>query len=228
MPRIARPHASLLRGRPALSTFALVLAAVLAVSPASGQAPPATPAPSPRASEAARPAPTPQRRPHGTRVTVDPAKLTVDDGDTAVIRWTASDAETVRFLGIDTPETRHPQHDLPYAQPFGPEARAFGQGAFAAAERIELLRSATLDPFRRTLGYFFINGKSYSVMVVRARLAEESVTRFGDNGLPAEAAEVMAAAKQAGPLPFESPGDFRRRMREVSRWMKAQGMTAEE
>jgi endonuclease YncB( thermonuclease family) len=181
-----------------------------------------------RPSEPSRPPARPQPRPHGTKVTVDPAKVTVDDGDTAVIQWSASDAETVRFLGIDTPETRHPQHELPYAQPFGPEARAFGQGAFAAADRIELLRAATLDPFRRSLGYFFLNGRNYSVLVVRARLAEESVTRYGDNGLKAEAAEVTAAAKEAGPLPFESPADFRRRMRDVSRWMRSKGLAAEE
>lgn len=169
-----------------------------------------------------------QPRAHEGRVEVDPSKVDVDDGDTAVIHWSAADAETVRFLGIDTPETRHVPHDLPYAQPFGPEARAFGQGAFAAASKVELLRAATLDPYGRSLGYFFLNGKNYSVLVVSARLAEESVTRYGDNGLAKEAAETTAAAKAAGPLPFESPGDFRRRMREVSRWMKSNGLSAEQ
>ncbi|HYM80337.1 MAG TPA: thermonuclease family protein [Candidatus Limnocylindria bacterium] len=170
----------------------------------------------------------PQPRPHGSKVTVAPEQVEVDDGDTAVIRWSASDAETVRFLGIDTPETRHVPHDLPYAQPFGPEARAFGQGAFAAATRIELLRSSSLDPYRRTLAYFFLNGKNYSVLVVEARLAEESISRYGDNGLKQEAADVLAAAKRTGPLPFESPSDYRKRMRDVSRWMKDRGMSPEQ
>ena len=170
----------------------------------------------------------PQTRPSGTRIAVEPAKVRVDDGDTAVIQWGAADAETVRFLGIDTPETRHPQHDLPYAQAFGPEARAFAYGAFATATKVELIRSPTIDPYGRTLGYFFLNDKNYSVLVVAARLAEESVTRYGDNGLPAEAAAVQAAAKAAGPLPFESPGDFRRRMRDVSKWMNAKGVSAEQ
>lgn len=170
----------------------------------------------------------PQTRPSGTRIAVEPSKVRVDDGDTAVIQWGVADAETVRFLGIDTPETRHPQHDLPYAQAFGPEARAFAYGAFATAAKIELIRSPTIDPYGRTLGYFFLNDKNYSVLVVSARLAEESVTRYGDNGLPAEAAAVQAAAKAAGPLPFESPGDFRRRMRDVSKWMNSKGMSADE
>jgi endonuclease YncB( thermonuclease family) len=196
----------------------LIATAVLLALLASRALPAQPPAPVPR------PSPSPQPRPHGARVNVDPARVQVDDGDTVQIRWTASDAEQVRILGIDTPETRHVEHDLPYDQPFGREAEAFARGAFAAAERIELRRSSTLDPFGRTLGYVWIDGRNYSVMVVTARLAEESVTRYGDNGLPQEAAEVLAAAKNAGPLPFESPGAFRARMREVSRWMKDRGI----
>jgi endonuclease YncB( thermonuclease family) len=177
----------------------------------------------PAAARQPRPAPTPQQRPHGSRVAVDPAAVTVDDGDTAVIAWGSGNSEIVRILGIDCPETRHPEHDLPYGQPFGEEARAFARGAFAAATKIELLRAATVDPYGRTLGYFFLDGLNYSVLVVRARLAEESVSRYGDNGLPKEAAAVVEAAKSAGPLPFESPGAFRARMRDVARWMKSKG-----
>jgi endonuclease YncB( thermonuclease family) len=162
------------------------------------------------------------------RVPVDPARVQVDDGDTVVIRWSRDDLETVRILGIDAPETRHLEHDLPYAQDFGPEARAFARGAFAAANRVELLRSRTVDQYGRTLGYLFLNGRSYSVLVVEARLAAESVTFYGDNGLPQEAAEVLAAAKSAGPLPFEPPHAFRARMRDVSRWMKERGLEAEQ
>jgi micrococcal nuclease len=166
---------------------------------------------------------TPQPRPHGTRVPVAPALMKVDDGDTVLVRWSASDVETVRILGIDAPETRHLEHNLPYAQPFGEEARAFALGAFAAAGRVELLRAATLDPFGRTLGYLFVNGANYSTLIVEARLAAESISQFGDNGFPAEAAEVMAAAKEQGPLPFEPPHVYRARMRELSTWLKARG-----
>ena len=178
----------------------------------------AGPPPSPR------PSPSPQPRPHQARVVVDPSLVRVDDGDTVAIRWSASDVEQVRLLGIDTPETRHVEHEIPYDQPFGREAEAFARGAFASADRIELRRASTLDPFGRTLGYLWIDGRNYSVMVIAARLAEESVTRYGDNGLPQEAADVLAAAKEAGPLPFEPPGAFRARMREVSRWLKDRGL----
>lgn len=180
--------------------------------------------PRPAAPREPRPSPSPQPRPHGRRVPVDPAKLVVDDGDSVLIRWGKDDSELVRILGIDTPETRHLEHDLPYAQSFGAEAEAFAKGAFAVAREVELLRASALDPFGRSLGYLFLDGKNYSVLVLRARLAEESVRRYGDNGFPAEAAEVLAAAKETGPLPFESPGDFRNRMRDVSRWMKEKGI----
>jgi micrococcal nuclease len=167
--------------------------------------------------------PKPQVRPHGIRVAVPAMLLQIDDGDTVAIRWTDKDEEIVRILGIDAPETRHVEHNLPYAQPFGDEARAFARGAFASASRIELLRAAIVDPFGRTLGYLFIDGRLYSTMIVRARLAAESITQFGDNGFPKEAAEVLEAAKAQGPLPFEPPHVFRARMRELSNWLKTRG-----
>ena len=191
------------------------LAAALALTASALAAPPP---PSPR------PSPSPQPRPHHARVSVDPALVRVDDGDTVAIRWSATDVEQVRILGIDTPETRHVEHEIPYDQAFGREAEAFARGAFASADRVELRRTSTLDPFGRTLGYLWIDGRNYSVMVIEARLAEESVSRYGDNGLPQEAADVLAAAKRAGPLPFEPPGAFRARMRDVSRWMKERGL----
>jgi endonuclease YncB( thermonuclease family) len=177
----------------------------------------------PREDSTARAERRPQPRPHGQRVAVDPAHVRVDDGDTVDIDWGGKDHEIIRVLGIDTPETAHPAHDLPYEQAFGDEARGFASGAFAAARKVELLRSDTLDPYGRTLGYLFVNGVNYSVLVVRARLAAETVSHYGDNGFPKEAAEVLAAAKAAGPVPFEAPYLFRQRMHDVSRWMKDTG-----
>lgn len=208
-------------------TLALVAALVsLRASTAVAQAP----GPRPTATGAAepRPKPSPQPRPHSMRVPVDPSRIEVDDGDTIVIGWSKDDHEIVRILGIDTPETRHLEHNLPYAQSFGPEARGFAQGAFAAATQVELLRASTVDPYGRSLGYLFLNGRNYSVLVVRARFSAETVTFYGDNGLPTEAAEVLAAAKTAGPVPFEPPHVFRGRMRDVSKWMKEKGLEAEQ
>jgi micrococcal nuclease len=171
------------------------------------------------------PAAKPQPRLHGQRVKIDPAAITVEDGDGVIIRWGDKDDEIVRILGIDTPEVRRLEHNLPYDQPFGLEARAFGQGAFAVAGDVELLRSSTLDPYGRTLAYLFINGRNYSVLVIKAKFSAETVSYYGDNGLPKEAAEVMAAAKEVGstPLPFEPPHQYRARMRAVTTALKQSG-----
>ena len=166
----------------------------------------------------------PQPRPHSARVAVDLKQLQIDDGDTLQIAWGPNEIEEVRILGIDCPETRHVQHDIPYSQIFGEEARAFARGTFAAATKVELVRAAMLDPYDRTLGYMFVNDRNYSVLVLEARLAEESITAFGDNGFPQEAAVVLATAKGAGPLPFEPPYQYRNRMRRVSEWMKGKGI----
>jgi micrococcal nuclease len=170
-----------------------------------------------------RPAAKAQPRPHGQRVRVDPAAVTVEDGDGVLIRWGEKDTEIIRILGIDTPEVRRLEHNLPYDQPFGPEARAFAQGAFAAATEIELLRSPTLDPYDRTLAYLFINGRNFSVLTIKAGYSGETVSHYGDNGLPRESAEVLAAAKAAAPLSFEPPHLYRSRMRTLTNWLKENG-----
>jgi micrococcal nuclease len=165
----------------------------------------------------------PQPRTSSAKVKVDPATITVDDGDSVVIKWPSGDDEIVRILGIDSPEVRHVEHNIPFDQEHGPEARAFARGAFSVAGDVQILRCTTLDPYGRSLAYLFLDGKNYSVLIIKARLSSESVTIYGDNGLPAIAAEVVAAAKEAGPPPFEPPGAFRARMRTQTEWMKKNG-----
>jgi endonuclease YncB( thermonuclease family) len=182
----------------------------------SGASAAAKPSPAPGA-PATRPEPKPQPRPHGQRVPVALASLWVDDGDTFTIVWAAGDTERVRILGIDTPEIKHPTFGMPEDQPWGREARCYALGALAFADRVELLRADQLDPYGRTLGYFFLDQRDYSVEIVKAHLAEETVSHYGDNGFPEEAKAVQAAAAVAGKTPFESPYLFRRRARDAVR-----------
>lgn len=162
-----------------------------------------------------------QTRPAGAKVPVPAEQIQTDDGDTVTIDWGNGDREVVRILGIDTPETAHPEHNIPFEQPFGAEARGFCAGAFATARSVELLRAAMKDPYGRTLGYLFVDGKNYSEAVLLAGLAVESVSRYGDNGFPEEAKLMLAAAAKAGPVPFEDPHEYRARMRRVSDAAKA-------
>jgi len=151
-----------------------------------------------------------QRRRHGMRVAVDPRLIRMEDGDTFVIRWERSSRERVRILGIDTPELRNVERGLLVDQPSGRAALDFARRAFAEAGGVEIMRAATLDSYGRTLAYAYLDGSNYSVMAIEAHLAEETISRFGDNGFPGEAAAVRAAAVRAGPPPFMSPSRWRR------------------
>jgi endonuclease YncB( thermonuclease family) len=157
----------------------------------------------------------PQTRPHGQHVVVPVESIEVDDGDTFTIAWATGDKEIVRILGIDTPEIAHPQLGMPQDQEWGREARTYALGALAFADLVELARADILDPYGRTLGFFYIDNRNYSVAVIAAHLAEETVTHYGDNGFPEDAKAVQAAAAIAGKPPFESPYLFRRKAREA-------------
>ena len=61
-----------------------------------------------------------------------------------------------------------------------------------------------------------MDGRNYSVEGVKAHLAYETVSHYGDNGFPEESKAVLSAAETAGKPPFEPPFEFRRRMREAS------------
>jgi len=165
-----------------------------------------------------------KQKPAPERVVVPKDLIIFDDGDSIGIAWPGKPVEHVRILGIDTPEVLHLDHDIPYPQPFGPEAAAFIEGCIAQARKIELLRCGQKDPYGRTLGYVFLDGRNYSPMVIAARLAVESVTHYGDNGLPEEARACLEAARKAGPVAFEAPHLYRARMRKVAAWMKKQGI----
>ena len=167
-----------------------------------------------------------QPRPRLKKVTIDPALIHVGDGDTVTIRWGEDDSERIRILGIDTPEVAHPSMGWNDDQPYGPEATAFAEGVFAMAETVELLRAAETDGYGRTLGYLFVNGRNYSALVVRAGYAVETVSHYGDNGLPEPSEAVLAASREVGPVPFEAPFRFRRRMRELNDWREEHGEAA--
>lgn len=156
------------------------------------------------------------------KITVDPALIDVGDGDTVTIHWSDEDSERIRILGIDTPEVAHHSMGWYDDQPYGPEATAFAEGVFAMAETVELLRAAEPDGYGRTLGYLFVNGRNYSVLVVTAGYAVETVTHYGDNGLPEASEAVLAASRTVGPVPFQPPYQFRKRMREMNDWREQQ------
>src|SRR5687768_5304561 len=115
----------LLRWAALLALAAPTPAVVSGAQAPAGQAPVAAPRPpAAQVPPEPRPSPKPQPRPHASRVTVDPRTIDMDDVDNVVIRWLGEEPEKVRILGIDTPETRHLEHDIPKAQEMGDEAAA--------------------------------------------------------------------------------------------------------
>lgn len=97
--------------------------------------------------------------------------LTVVDGDTIRVRMGGS-IETVRLIGIDTPETKHP--DLP-VQCFGPEASA-AANALLAGKTVRLEFDASQgrrDRYERLLAYVHVDDVHVNAWLVRHGYARE-------------------------------------------------------
>ena len=93
--------------------------------------------------------------------------IRVIDGDTIEVLLDGKE-ETVRFLLIDTPETRHPQLGV---QPYGQEASAFVHDLLQG-ETVELeFDGSERDKYGRLLMYVYIDGESVQEMLLRKGLA---------------------------------------------------------
>lgn len=110
----------------------------------------------------------------------------VVDGDTVVLTRGAS-TETVRLLGVDTPETKHP--DRPVGC-YGPEAAAFTERELVGRQ-VTLERDVeTHDVYDRTLAYLELDGQRFNDVLLRAGYATLLVIppndRYGREMLRAE------------------------------------------
>lgn len=93
------------------------------------------------------------------------------DGDTLEVALDGGSVETVRLIGVDTPETVKP--DTP-VQCFGPRASAF-EHAKVEGHRIRLLTGVEpRDYYGRLLAYVWVRGPG-----TRERLLEEMLLRRG-------------------------------------------------
>ncbi|TWT55321.1 Thermonuclease precursor [Thalassoglobus neptunius] len=88
----------------------------------------------------------------------------VVDGDTLLLESGAR----LRLLGVDTPETKHP--DLP-PQPFGPEATQFTERFLqGGSARLEFDREQ-FDNYGRILAFVFVDDRMLNEELVAAGLA---------------------------------------------------------
>ena len=86
------------------------------------------------------------------------------DGDTIVVRRAAAGEETVRLLGVDTPETHHPTKPV---ECFGPEASAYTTSRLLG-EAVRLEDDVERrDLYDRRLAYVYVDGARFNDELLR-------------------------------------------------------------
>lgn len=104
----------------------------------------------------------------GTTELVPVTLVRTVDGDTAVINYEGKEL-SVRYLLIDTPETKHPQMGI---QPFGPEASDRNKELINSGNlAIEFDVGERTDRYNRLLAYVYVDGVSVQETLVREGLA---------------------------------------------------------
>ena len=89
----------------------------------------------------------------------------VIDGDTITVQI-AGAIRTIRLIGVDTPETKHPTKAV---QPLGPEASAFTQAALDR-KTVRLVTDPAgdqVDRYDRLLRYVYLDGKNFNATLIR-------------------------------------------------------------
>jgi micrococcal nuclease len=90
------------------------------------------------------------------------------DGDTIVVAFADGSTDTVRLLGIDTPETHHPTKPV---ECFGPEAAAYT--ARRLTGRVVHLEGdvESRDLYGRRLAYVVVSGRAFNEELLRTGYA---------------------------------------------------------
>ena len=112
----------------------------------------------------------------------------VVDGDTIHVQ-VGSAREKVRYIGIDTPETKHPRKPV---QCFGQRASQFNE-RLVAGERVRLVRDAEeRDRYGRLLAYVFRDRDALFVNAELARLGYAQPLTIAPNVRYAERFAALA------------------------------------
>jgi endonuclease YncB( thermonuclease family) len=138
-------------------------------------------------------------------IRMDKSAIRLDDGDTVFYRDLP-----IRILGIDAPEIVHKEHGIFEDQAYGREAAAMTMDMIKRARVIEYLPFQS-DKYGRLLAHIFVDGDLLSVRLIRAGLAYENVSYYGDNGFPNLADRILKAACQSPRPRFEEPYKWRRK-----------------
>ncbi len=121
----------------------------------------------------------------------------VIDGDTILVALAGGRVETVRILGVDTPETKKPNTPV---QCYGPEASAYTKERLTGRAVVLELDTEPRDIYGRLLAYVVVDGRRFDdellrfgyarLLVIspndaysRAMLTAETEARRADRGL---------------------------------------------
>ncbi|MDD5656644.1 MAG: thermonuclease family protein [Elusimicrobia bacterium] len=137
------------------------------------------------------------------RTAADKSQITFQDGDTVYFG-----SLEIRILGIDTPEIAHPEYDKPEGQEYGPEAAEFTRQAISRAGKVEYVLGPG-DAYGRVLAHVFVDGELLSLRLLKARLAYETVSRYGSSGFPGYARLILEAFRSVPKPPFQNPQYWR-------------------
>lgn len=116
------------------------------------------------------------------------------DGDTSVLRFNGKE-QKVRFLLIDTPETKNPNRRV---QPFGLEASNRTKELLSTASEItfEYDKGDRADHYGRVLGYVFIDGTLLQETLVKEGLARVAYVKESNTKYLTELEQAQEQAKK--------------------------------
>ena len=119
---------------------------------------------------------------------------TTVDGDTAKFNLN-NEIVTVRFLAVDTPETKHPDKGV---EPYGPEASNFTKEKLTNAKKIVLEydnNSTKTDKYNRHLAWIWVDDELLQELLIESGLAKVEYV-YGDYKYLEQLQEKETIAKQ--------------------------------
>lgn len=132
-------------------------------------------------------------------VTIDKDFIEFGDGDSFCYRGVH-----IRVLGIDTPEIINEEHGIYEDQYMGREASEFTRKTLLSATTIQYIPYKR-DSFGRLLAHVLVDGELLAVKLIKAGLAYETISYYGDSGFLLIAKKILKAADEMPEPPFENP-----------------------
>ena len=115
----------------------------------------------------------------------------VIDGDTIVVDGHVR----VRLIGVDTPETQHPEKPV---EPLGPEATAFTR-SLVEDRNVELqFDRERRDRYGRVLAYVYVDGRLLNEEIIRAGFSRAETRYKFERAMALRFQEAENEAREAG------------------------------